>query len=241
MFVLLLTSCLFLREFEYRGNYPELYSVAISSILGARGYMEGPPGGAQPIISVLERDRFGRVMFSYDEDRTISSYNRVIVQKVEGDYVYFYPHYNFISSSREYNWRFTPEDTNALKEQNNWNEEMSDSSEFVRVRIVRQKEEGPISTRLLSAAYREAFPDSNANRPASLMIFLRSDNYGRAVYLGVGTGSEWRGSFVAFVFKPDHSIDLEVGTLDILDVNSYQTELRLLMEANGWNTPWAEP
>jgi len=110
----LLTGC---GGFEYRGDYPELFSVAVNSILGAQGFQEGGwPRPIQPYIRVLEEDNYGRRLFIYTEDVTIgvSSY-RVIIQKVEGDYAYFYPHYNFGRGR-------TDEAVEALKEANSWNQ-----------------------------------------------------------------------------------------------------------------------
>jgi hypothetical protein len=172
-------------EFEYTGDYPELYSVALSSILGTRGDagIPGPsPMPLQPNIVVIEEDDYGRVIFSYDEGTTnlgspMVNDNRVIMQKTEGDYVYFYPHYNFISSSYENNrWEFTDEDIEALKDVNSWNQVMSDDSEFVRVRIVRQKERGPIEVERLSEVYNEVFSISadqcNIRDIDERMIFL---------------------------------------------------------------------
>ena len=232
-----LTACFSSTEFEYPGNNPELYSVAISSILGQRGFVMGPPGGDPPFITVLERDNYGRRLFSYDEDCPRLTVSHLIIQKVEGDYAYFYPHYNFISSSGR---NFPDERMGALREANSWNQPMSDSSEFERVRIVRQKEEGPISREKLAEVYNDIFPGENitGSQATNAMIFLRTDDYGRSVYLGEGAGTEWRGTYIAALLQPDHSFDIETGMLVIEDLNNYQTELRLFMEANGWNEPW---
>ena len=162
----------------------------------------------------------------------------MIMQRFEGDYVYFYPHYNFILSSIEHGWEFTDEDLEALKEMNNWNQEMSNDSEFVRVRIARQKEEGPIPRDLLVEVYYKIFPDDNSRLRTTVrnvnsrMFFLRTDDYGRSVYLAVGTIPS--GNF-AILFQPDRSFDLERGILEITDRYRYQTELRLFMEENNWN------
>ena len=239
-FTLFLTACFPSAEFEYVGDYPELYSVAIHSILGQRGYASGSVGGDPPAITVLGADDYGRRLFSYNEGLANIGHtlnHLVIIQKVEGDYAYFYPHYNFIISTIEYNWDFTDERIEALKEANSWNQSMSDSSEFVRVRIVRQKGEGPISCDKLFEAFNDIFPDTNLSRgPAtSAMVFLRTDNYGRSVYFVIGT---YGTGVFAILFQPDHSFDLETGMLEITDRINHQTELRLFMEANGWNEPW---
>ena len=230
------TAC-FQREFEYRGDYPELFSVAVGSLLGTRGFSAGgPPSGLQPSIRLLEEDYFGRRLFFFGDD-TVGP-NHVIMQKVEGDYVYFYPHYNFISSS----WgEYQGEGIDFLKKANSWNQEISNDGEFVRVRIVRQKERGPISNDKLVEVYNYIFTGinfGNRNISNSLMIFLRADRYGRSVYAGIGSGSEWIGTHIVVLFQPDHSFDPETGILLIEDRNRYQTALRLFMEANGWDTPF---
>ena len=235
--IMFVTSCF--REFEYEGDYPELFSVAVNSILGAIGYSLGPPGGVQPRITLLEEDAYGRRLFLYNEEVTlnISAY-RIIIQKIEGNYAYFYPHYNFISSSIEYRWEFTDEDMEALKKTNSWNQEMNDSSEFVRVRIVRKKEVGPISNERLIEVYSYIFLRRSLvhqNISNSLMIFLRTDSYGRSVYAAIGPRDD---DIFAVLFHPNHSFDPETGILLIEDRNRYQTALRLFMEANGWNTPF---
>ena len=238
-FTVFLVSCV---EFQYVGDYPELYSVAIHSILGARGYGDNK---TQPIITTLEKDRYGRILFYYNEGvggeerHHLNEFAFLIIQKVEGDYAYFYPHYNFILNRWIDNrWiDFKDEEIETLQEVNSWNKPLSDSSEFERVRIVRQKEEGPLSNGNLIDAYRDIFPNLDLSRTQMIfrMNFLRADNYGRAVYHATGDGTRF-----AVLFQPDHSFDLETGTLLIEDHNNYQTELRLWMEANGWNTPWEE-
>ena len=236
-FTIFLTACLPPIEFEYIGDYPELYSVAINSILGARGY--GVAHMTQPNIIVLEEDDYGRILFSYSESAAagntgVSPFNRVIIQKTDGDYAYFYPHYNFISNS---SGRFTDEEIETLKEANSWNQEMSDSSEFLRVRIVRQQDEGPITDEQLIETHHLILPDSTANNHQIIgnTTFLRTDDVGRSIYLRRGTIGQ---NSIAILFQPDHSFDIETGTLEIINPNNYQTELRLFMEANGWDEPW---
>jgi len=230
--LLLLTACY--PEFEYTGDYPDLFSVAMSSILGAAGSYTGGVGFQ---IEVLEEDDYGRILYMYMVHCSITPIRHIIMQRSDGEYAYFYPHYNFISGLG----RLSRGDAfDELKEANSWNQEMSDDSEFERVRIVRRKEAGPISDRQLLSVYQDIYPDTQINRRNNMrywMIFLRADDYGRSVYLGLGVGREWMYTDIAVIFQPDHSFDLETGTLVITNHNNYQTELRLFMEANGWNTP----
>jgi len=240
IFTMLLTSCRFFEPVRYTGDYPELFSVAIGSALGMTGYeREGGRHVAAGVVPI-EEDRFGRVLFRYSEEAIFREVDHdsgrvigrrvvvyIVAQIADGDYVYFYPHYNFIirgeSGVRVFESYFediprvSNEDLTALKEANSWNQEMSDDSAFDRVRIVRRKEDGPASR-------------------DDRMVYLRSDRYGRSVY-AISTDSA---HFVYFI-QPDHSLDMEAGIIEIRDLFSYQTELRLFMEANGWNAPWVEP
>ena len=213
------------REFEYLRNYPELFTVAINSMLDTRGYLyRGWLGNVGPSIRVRYEDSHGRRLFEYTEDNHRLSY--IIIQKVDEGYAYFYPHYNFVFSHR---------DIPSLKESNSWNKEMSDRSEFVRVRIVRTKERGPISDHKLIELFQLLFPKSNSDRRQILSntVFFRTDNYGRSIYsFGIAV----------VLFQPDHSFDIETGLL-VLEREywyNYQTKLRLFMEANGWDTPFYE-
>jgi len=244
-FILLLSCCFLLlvscglRDVTYDGDEPELFSLALHSLLGVRGFQGGTI--RLPYITVVEEDEYGRILFSYIEDRVDSL---LIIQKVDNDYAYFYPHYNFIIASTEERWGFLDGNVENLKEINSWNQPMSDNSEFERVPIILLKEIGPVSLDILNEVRLELFPQAT-NRITSSnvsyrMNFLRTDRYGRSVYLAIAPGSERQRNPIAVFFQPDHSFDLGIGALEITDMNNYQTELRLFMEENGWNEPWDE-
>ena len=236
--LLLLIPILFLvacnnNEFTYTGNYPDLYSVALNSVLGLEGFELSSPA-RQPRISLLEEDDYGRRLFSYSEASTIVAF--LIIQKSDDVYAYFYPHYNFVIGSRN-PWAFIDEDyenVKALKEANNWNREMSDTYEFVRVRISRQREVGSISNEKLIEVFYYLFPHIALDRPENIrsrMFYLRTDSYGRSIY-STGTG--------AVLFQPNHLFDSETGIFIFEERHNYQANLRLFMEANGWDTPFSD-
>jgi hypothetical protein len=234
-FTLILTTCSSEFELTWDCPYPALFYVATSSILGAQWFIFGePPRGLPPHIQMLEEDSFGRILFVYTEDN--HTHYRVTMQKIENGYVYFYPHYNFIISPIERRV-FAVEDIESFKDTNNWEQEMSNCHEFVRVRIVRQRERGFISNEKLAEAHYRIFPSVTRNyRNAHLrMVFLREDSYGRSIYAGIGLGSEWIGTTIAVLFQSDNSFNPDTGILLITEPYNYQTELRLFMEFNGWN------
>ena len=294
--VIALTGCFFRRiDPIYTGEYPELFSVALGSLLGARGYSLSV--GSLPDLIILEEDDYGRILFEYSDGGGLYP-SRLIMQKTEGDYAYFYQHYNFIIGSHPIGisfrydipdfvdeemvdeWLklqeeyvnlckydpdfledvirvqssmldllreipehlrevsgFTDEAMSTLKETNSWNQVMSGVSEFARVRIVRQKEAGPISLENLAEVHNTIFssrPTANRTRSRDVsyrMVFLRTDNYGRSVYLG-----GWQDDHIVVLFQPNQLFNQRTGPLEIAELNNYQTELRLFMEANGWDT-----
>ena len=243
MFALMfLLACFPQGKFEYEGDYPALYTVGAYSTLGARGFIRDHhvAEGFAPYIEMIEMDSFGRVLFSYSEGVLFL----VIMQKSDGEYAYFYPHYNNIlnSSGR----LISDEDSNALKDANSWNQEMGEDEEFDRVRIVRRKDDGPIADEQVINVYRDIFPITNSTDRQILfndVFYFRTDSYGRSIYLF--TWGTWVGvnenvyekTYYTVLFQADHSFDIESGVLEIEYQYNYQTELRLFMEANGWNTP----
>ena len=225
-------------DVTYNGEYPELFTVAINSLLGVVGYTAGHM--LQPELELLEEDDYGRQLFSYFEDRRTSTFSLIIAQKEINGYVYFYPHDNFIAITSQNPWMLTSNDfsedeINKLKEVNNWNQPM-DCSECVRVKVVRQKEDGPISDRILSRAYNHALGE-DAQRGfggnMSNIIFFRTDDYGRSIYLGIGRFLSNR--FVVMLFQPDGSFDEVKGIMELQDTQNYQSQLRDFKELNDWN------
>ena len=245
---LLLGACGDEREgFEYTGRYPEFFTAAIYAVPGVRGYISGHIlGGQQPNISVANRDNYGRVMIFYDEESPlIRGGAYVVIQKVDGDYVYFYPFYNHIVWPAR-GVEGLSQALGELGEANSFGQELSDDSEFVRVRITRTIESGPISDNRFVQAYREVFPEStlNFNQIRGSSVFLRTDRYGRTLHFAVGgtegTGEERVRFHVAMIFQPDNSFDLETGVVFFEDFYKYQSQLKEFMEANGWDTPFEE-
>jgi len=236
--VSLITSCLMLRPFEYSGEYPELWSTAVRSIPSATGIGFN---GTQPGIEVIETDQYGRVLFRYGEG--LPPVFRVIMQRSDDNYAYFYPHYNHMTFPRvgtgysaiQAQRDLYNEMIEDLKIANNWNQPLSDDSEFDRVRIVRRRVRGPVPEGALREAFHElliyAGRDSIPSWDSGRMLFLREDRYGRAIYEHSWGDQKW-----IVIFQPDHSFDINISFGELIG-DDYQTDLRLLMEANGWNTP----
>ena len=215
--------------YDDRNNHPELFSIAINSVLGTRG--RGGNGADRLQITVIEEDNFGRKMFLYFEMKVISRYSLHISQTSDDQYVYFYPDFNFISGPTD---EFSIEEIEELKRKNDWNMEI-DLSKSVKVEIVREKGKGPLTQTQMSSLYNKVFlGEDNYNFPSSY-IFLTTDDYGRSIYLGIGRPSI--GRYVVMLFGPDSSYDENKSYFELTDLFSYQEELKQFKELNNWNQP----
>ena len=144
--VLILLSLVGCKDYlMYGGSHPELYVVAINSLLGVRG-------GFIEDTLILEEDTFGRVMFAYvggtlaSDKRTVFNILAILIaQRTTETHSYFYPSINFILyeiDGRQYQntrdflsedfvmKRFTEEQLEKLKMENSWNEELNDNRFF---------------------------------------------------------------------------------------------------------------
>ena len=68
--------------------------------------------------------------------------------------------------------------------------------------------------------------------------FFISDDYGRAMYLGIGEYTDDY-QYVVMLFQPDGSYD-ERGLMNLNDKQNYQSALREFKELNDWNVKPAE-
>ena len=240
--LVLLTSCFMFQPFEYRGDYPELWSTAVSTIPSATGISFN---GRQPDMGIIETDQYGRILFAYGEG--LLPVFRVIVQRSDDNYAYFYPNYNHMTAPRVgTGYSAVQEQRNLYNEMienlkivNNWNQPLSDDNEFDRVRIVRRREDSSTPEDVLRQARGVILShvDTSPRWTAAQMLFLREDAHGRTLYYWsfrdreMDVDRHW-----AVIFSADYGFDSETSVVELIG-DDYQTDLRLFMEANGWNTP----
>lgn len=245
----LLSGCFIMPEDHYSGDYPELFTVAISSLLGARGYSTSEIFH-EALILVIDEDSYGRIMFYYTEDSEISSFNLLISQSSSETHVYFYPHFNFISLPLDeiyfernvygiFNVIFPEEMVEKLKQRNDWERPLN-LEQAISVEIVRAKPTGPIPRAILREAHRESLGEHA--RGTVHYRYFNSDNYGRSIYVfskRVNARSESvSGNHHAVVlFQPDGTFDENLGVMELTDWFHYQEELKEFMEKNDWNQP----
>ena len=142
--------------YPYRGEYKELYTVAVYSIPDAEGYMHHGEGAYNSDIYVWEQDDYGRILFSYCEDYGNEIFALVISQAYDETNVYFYPDTNYVLTmiDSEYLYEGAKDDhlknrtedfylksKEKLKEQNDWNKPL-DKTKCVSYPITDHKDLG---------------------------------------------------------------------------------------------------
>lgn len=231
-------GCINRKEKErYSGLNPELYSIAINSLLGARGYIDSSEMSFHPELTILESDQYGRKLFLYYENNIISTYSLFISQKSDLDYAYFYPDYNFISAPENI---FTEEDIHELKTGNDWDKEIV-MDKCNKVEIVYEKDlGGSIESENVMELYRIILGE-DASRSMLFIDFFTKDNYGRSIYLGTGEVSEeGEQRRVVMLFQPDGKYDESNSYMELTDFYNYQDELKEFKDLNDWNKPTEE-
>jgi len=245
--VMILSACVRFPDDHYSGDYPELFTVAVYSLLGAKGHSVTEIFH-EIILWVIDEDSYGRVMFLYIEPRATSTISLIISQSSSDTHVYFYPHFNFISApSDELISEFErgiltnvifPEDLVAdLKERNDWNQPLN-FERVVRAAIIRTKPTGPINRRTLREAHFAALGDYA--RGHVLAQFFTIDNYGRSIYLFSRVPNSFaniNNHFAVVLFQPDGTFDEDIGIMALTELFHYQEILKEFMELNGWNQP----
>ncbi|MDE6075985.1 MAG: hypothetical protein K2G26_06075, partial [Clostridia bacterium] len=240
----------------YDGEYSELYTEAVYSILGAKGYYDSP-SLMDPKIEILETDNYGRVMYAYNESGTIAV---CIMQKADENYVYYYPDFNFIRSScftwvddlKEYvSNSFSNESITSLKDLNDFDKEY-DESKCIKTTITRHKETLGCSKNIekkLETLCKQYAKDNGCKGEDSVYrysLYCTSDDYGRMLFYiygihrdvkgeGISPNSENMSFDLAIIFNPDWSFDTANSLLWLKD--NYQNDLKEFKQLHNWNQP----
>ncbi|MBQ8303219.1 MAG: hypothetical protein IJX97_06760 [Clostridia bacterium] len=243
------TGCIYT---GYRGDYPELCSVAWANLITSRGHSSNGEALFDPNLSILETDSFGRVLFGYSEDR-ITDTHLLIMQKSDGERAYYYPEDCYIFAGRESELTEIDLESNAVslfKELNDWNlpinEAKCDSTE-----IIRKKSEGkikPNDAKLESIAEEFYISSGRYVHPKNVSFvsysnYVTSDDYGRELHLIITDFTEYYDkSEITYyydllaVIMPDGSCDVSTVVL-LEDIENPQEVIKKIKTDNGWDTP----
>lgn len=236
--VVLLLSSLFMTACwqSYTGNYPELYTVAINSMLWIYGHSYGADFPMDPEIEVLEKDNYGRVLFRYTERNVgkIAFSSLVIMQQSKDNYVYFYEDINFLSKEIKPRSKdipkFLEEEIEQFKIANDWNTEIR-LEKCVKKEITQKKAEVPIEEEKLESIYSELFLQD----VIGLCYLFTYDDYNRFILFAFVSSRQSLDEVATFVFL--FQPDLTYSVYEPSDLLNYQEEFAQFKAEHGWNQP----
>lgn len=215
----------------YSGEYPDLYTVAINSILWNWGHIQQLEGTAQPIIGILEKDDYGRTLYVYYEGSGAET-NLVISQYSEEDYVYYYEDFNFLQKdNRSAQEGFSQEEVDNLKSLNDWGKEI-DLKKCVKKQITRKKQSIPCDEKIIEEKAVQKFNEKGERYNINTK-YLTSDNLGNFLvygYIWLKDESNIHIFFVMFIDADCERFDFFVPS----ERYSYQEELKNFKVENGW-------
>jgi hypothetical protein len=82
-------------------KYPELYSIAINSLIEKKGRYYSSREPFEPIVIIIDADGFGRILFYYNENPALREHYLIISQKSIGIEICYLSGGNVISAPNE--------------------------------------------------------------------------------------------------------------------------------------------
>lgn len=240
----------------YKGDYPELCSVAWKNIPTIYGFASNGEAVSDAVVEVLETDSFGRILFSYSEDT--NGYGGfgcyiLIMQKSDGKKAYYYAddcYTHIVFENENVLIDLDLSEINELKELNDWNKPL-DESKCESTDVVRKKAEGKInvSNSYFEKIVREYHENSGRYihpKNVSFVLFFEfgiADDYGREMYV-VNTRfeeftdkTETNYEYVfLIVVNSDKSYNAS-SVVILKDLANPKDEVKSIKIQNNWNMP----
>ncbi len=261
----LLISCLswMLSYPGYRGEYPELYTVAVHNMFGISGFKSNGEICYDPRIYVMEEDDYGRVLFFYDEyycgaEEDYGMAFGIMQQKKNGK-VYYYPevcclpYFGLSSDVNDVLQNMDRDALEILKQCNDWGKPV-DLSKCAQKKPVKKKPDGKLAreTRLdgwmhdeeiLLYAQKNGYT-GNEDSPTCRAEFCYADQFGRELYYVSaffrydGPDGEYRDECYeyAMIFKSAGKIAKE-GIIEIPSPQDSVEQIKALKQRCQWNAP----
>ena len=137
----------------YTGKHPNLYTVAINSVLYTSGHSFGADRYMNSKIEIIDEDEYGRTIFTYSENYYGKGYDDVmtfrsllVCQHANKNEVFYYEDVNYMikpqASNSEKIEDFSNEEIETLKELNDWNEELN-LTKCIKKAIIKNKPDIP--------------------------------------------------------------------------------------------------
>lgn len=226
---------------EYSGGYPDLYTVAVNSVLWVNGYSWGADFKRAPQIEKIGEDNYGRAIFFYQEKHykgSEISFSALIVCQASNDSEVFYYENECYIVKEQTNYSskpdevFSAEDIDYLKSINDWNTEL-DYEKCLRREITKTKAKIPFEKEIEKRIMDE-FDLSDEQCFVCMDYLTNNSDDSKFIIYGHIWKSESTGiCFVGLVEKENDSIT-KLNTFVPSDVYDYKAEFMAFKQANNW-------
>lgn len=220
----------------YKKNDTDLYSVAIHSLAGVYS------SGLDEIL-VLDEDEYGRKLFFANLGRSslLGDISGIFIsQNTDVSYAYYYEDRNYIIKSGSVNkvsketvyGRFSPEEINTLKAQNDWGKEAR-SRECFKVPKTGDKFylRDELSDEKINSVGETIFIKKKGDTP------MCEDSFGSLIWFMQGYVSDEPKTMKYYVvfFNADGTVKGDDAIMEIKDIWDYRDQLIAFKEVNHWN------
>lgn len=246
----------------YKGEYKDLYSVAVNNVFAVRGEHSNGEVSFDPKIHIIETDNYGRTLFFYNEyyDYSIDpecDYGMafVIMQSSKDGYAYYYPdkcyfpYFDTTSDWETISAQLEPDYFDAFKIENDWNSELIEEN-CAKVKISNKKPKGvlhPKDREFDKIIYLYEMRNGYTGTDSSFYkfsIFSEADRYGKELHYvyGMTKNTLRNGQDVfdtyeyAIIFKADGTCDKN-GIIKLSAPADSVAAIHELKENNNWNKP----
>lgn len=246
----------------YSGKYPYTYTEACYSLPFSSGRQVAISEQVDPVIDLIEEDRYGRKLFCYYEDQACNVYNSdnswegryilslLICQKSDDENVYYYPDCNYYSVHIPYTGYFytenfpeplsyfKEEEIESFKEQNDWDKEFHEEK-CIKQKLITDKESDEID-QTSKDEIQKGIMKTDGIDPFDFHEFascvnLCSDEFGRKIYCFEFRGRNRGYYYCIGVFNPDMTFDKDTFARQIYPPFNCQKDIKELKELNHWS------
>ncbi len=235
--LVILTGCTYK---GYSGEYLDLYTVAINSVLWNNGHSFSADKYINPQIDIIDQDMYGRTMFTYYEKyyagANISFSALIICQHSNQKDVFYYEDINYIVKEQMLYAsnikKFEIEEIEQLKVTNDWNQKIN-FDKCIKKEITKRKPDVPQKKEIKSKIIDEFHLISG--KYSLFVNFLTRDSVkSNFIIYGYIRMNDERGIYFIGLVKCAQESFKELSFLVPLNVFDYKTELIEFKNINNW-------
>lgn len=232
--IIFLTGCTYK---GYSGKYPDLYTVAINSVLWNNGHSFGADRYINSQIEIIDKDTYGRTIFIYHEKyyagADISFSSLIVCQNSNEKNVFYYEDVNYIVKEQAIYTKntveFEKEEIEQLKLINDWNQEIN-FDKCIKKEIVKRKQNIPYENEVKSKIISEFHLINGKYNLFTNFLTNDSDN---SKFIMYGCIRE-KNSYTYFIGLVNILEEIEIKFLIPTNLFDYKKELITFKKTNGW-------